>query len=64
MGGSGSDTAHVLSYGLVDKKKGNKKPKLSPQQRKNIAAKSATPLLQETAITPDEKATGAGTALL
>ena len=46
---------------------GKKKKKgdgLSPQARKNLAAKSAAPLLQQTALSPDDSATGAGTALL
>jgi len=47
--------------GIGKKKKGDG---LSPQARKNLAAKSAAPLLQQTVLTPDNKATGAGTALL
>jgi hypothetical protein len=46
----------------VGKKK--KKDSLSPQARKNLAAKSAAPLLQQTVLTPDDTTTGAGTALL
>jgi len=71
MGGSAEK---VLTYGGVTKPLWNavgmfedKKKKgdgLSPQQRKNKAAKSAAPLLQQTVLTPDNKATGAGTALL
>jgi hypothetical protein len=49
--------------GLIKKKK-NKKAQMSPQAKKNLAAKSAAPLLQQTALSPDTKATGTGTALL
>jgi hypothetical protein len=48
--------------GIIKKKK--KKDGLSPQAKKNLAAKSAAPLLQQTALSPDTKATGTGTALL
>ena len=49
--------------GITQKKK-KKKPQMSAQAKKNLAAKSAAPLLQQTALSPDDKPTGAGTALL
>ena len=52
------------SVGMFEDKKKKKGDGLSPQQRKNKAAKSAAPLLQQTALSPDDKPAGAGTALL
>jgi len=49
--------------GLISKKK-NKKKTLTLQQRKNQAARGAQPLLQQTALSQDTPAAGAGTALL
>jgi hypothetical protein len=57
----------LAAYGIKSvhgKKKKNKGDELTPQQRKNKAAKSAQPLLQQTALSPDDKPAGAGTALL
>jgi hypothetical protein len=52
------------SVGVGEKKK---KKKITPAMRqaaKNKAAAGAAPLLQQTALSPDDSATGAGTALL
>ena len=70
MGGSAEK---IVTYGGLTKPLWNavgvfedkkKKKSLSPQARKNLAAKSAQPLLQQTALSPDPAATGTGTALL
>jgi hypothetical protein len=53
----------LKAAGVTGKKK--KKKPVNAQAQKNLAAKSAAPLLQQTALSPDEPSnTGAGTALL
>jgi len=67
MGGSAKEAARLVvdPLGVAWKKdKGKKKAGLSTQQKRNNAARSAQPLLQQTALTPDDTANGAGTALL
>ena len=67
MGGSAREGARMVvdPLGVAWKKeKKKKKPAVNAQAQKNLAAKSAAPLLQQTALSPDDKATGSGTALL
>ena len=70
MGGVGNQLReNEAKFGVLGNlgivKSGKKKKKrIDPQAQKNLAAKSAAPLLQQTALTPESKPTGTGTALL
>jgi hypothetical protein len=60
----GIGTKGLEKVGLIE---GKKKKKLTASQRqagRNQAARGASPLLQQTALSPNEPAGGAGTALL
>ncbi len=52
------------SVGVLKKKKKGKLTSAQQQAARNTAARGAAPLLQQTALSPDEPVGGAGTALL